>query len=94
MKNQRVNFKDKHCSYSIIIGENILGLLPYEIKKICPGTKKIALIIDKNVPNKYKKVLKTRLKNYNLFFFIFDPSEKNKSLKSTNNLLQIMIEFS
>ena len=87
MKNQRVNFKDKNSSYSIIIGENILRLIPNEIKKICPGTKKIALIIDKNVPNKYKKVLKTRLKNYNLFFFIFDPSEKNKSLKSANNLL-------
>ena len=87
MKNQRVNFKDKHSSYSIIIGENILRLIPNEIKKICPGTKKIALIIDKNVPSKYKKVLKTKLKNYNLFFFIFDPSEKSKSLKSANNLL-------
>ena len=91
MKNQRVNFKDKNSSYSIIIGENILGIIPYEIKKICPGTKKIALIIDKNVPNRYKKVLKTNLKNYNLFFFKFDPSEKNKSLKSTNNLLSKLL---
>ena len=50
MKNQEVKFKNKNCSYSIIIGENTLSILPKKIKLLCPKTKNIAVIIDNNVP--------------------------------------------
>ena len=55
MKNQEINFKNNFNSYSILIGENTISKLPKKLK-LCPKTKKIAIIFDKNVPNKFKKI--------------------------------------
>ena len=81
MKNQEIKFKNLNHNYSIIIGNNTLKLLPKKIKTLCPKTKKIALIIDSKIPNKFKKVIKTKLKNYDLLILPFTANEKNKSLK-------------
>lgn len=88
MKTQRIKFKDKLSTYSILIGNKVISKLPYEIKKVCPNTKKIAIIIDKNLPNKFQIILKRSLKSYNLFFLKFSANEKNKSLNSVNFFLK------
>ena len=59
MKVQEIKFKDLNCSYSVIIGSNIISELPKRIKILCPKTKKIAIVLDKNVPINYN------LKEYN-----------------------------
>ena len=84
MKNQEIKFKNLNHSYSIIIGNNTLNLLPKKIKTLCPKTQKIALIIDSKIPNKFKKIIKAKLKNYNLLIMSFNANEKNKSLKKVN----------
>ena len=84
MKTQIINFKGVNQSYSIFIGNNTLNLLPRKIKTLCPKTKKIALIIDTKIPNKFKKMIKTKLKNYDLLILSFTANEKNKSLKKVN----------
>ena len=91
MKNQEVKFKNKNCSYSIIIGENTLGILPKKIKLLCPKTRNIAIIIDNNVPKKFKYKLKNKLKKYNLLFFTFDANEKNKSLNMVSYYLNKLL---
>ena len=58
MKNQEIKFKSKNHKYSIFIGKNTLNILPKKIKILCPKTKNIALVYDKNVPVKFKKILK------------------------------------
>ena len=58
MKNQEIKFKSSKNSYSIIIGKNILGILPTKIKVLCPQAKKIALIIDRGVPRNFKVLYK------------------------------------
>ena len=58
MKNQEIKFKSKNHNYSIIIGKNSINILPKEVKSLCPKSKNIALIIDKNVPIKFKTELK------------------------------------
>ena len=58
MKSQELKFQNKHHKYSIFIGENTINLLPRKIKTLCPETKKIGIIVDKNLPTKYKKKLK------------------------------------
>ena len=58
MKNQEIKFKSKNHNYSVMIGKNILGILPKKVKLLCPKTKNVALIIDKNLPFKFKKELK------------------------------------
>ena len=89
MRNQEIKFKSQ--GYSIIIGRNALNVLPKKIKILCPKVKKIALIIDKKVPQKFKKNLKNKLKNYNLSMLSFNASEKNKSIDTINNYLKILL---
>ncbi len=62
MKSQEIKFKSKDYNYSIIIGKNTLNILPERIKVLCPKTKNIALIIDKNIPTQFKKFLKKKIK--------------------------------
>ena len=76
MKNQEIKFKDKSNSYSIIIGEDTIRILPKKIKKLCPKSRNIALIIDKNIPKKFRNKLKDLLKNYNLLIFFLMPMKK------------------
>ena len=54
MKIQEIKTKNLENNYSILIGENILKILPKKIKFLCPKTKSIALVIDKNVPKKFQ----------------------------------------
>tara|TARA_B100000902_G_scaffold393405_1_gene447572 strand:+ start:537 stop:1649 length:1113 start_codon:yes stop_codon:yes gene_type:complete len=91
MKNQEIKFKSKNHNYSILIGKNILSVLPKKIKLLCPKTKNIALIIDKNIPVKFKKDLKKKLKNYGLTFLSFEASEKNKSFRTVNYILNVLL---
>ena len=58
MKNLEIQFKNKNCDYSILIGKNTLNFLPKKIKFLCPKALKIAIIIDKKVPNKFHKQIK------------------------------------
>ena len=71
MKNQEIKFKSKSHNYSIIIGKNSINLLPKKIKSLCPKSKNIAFIIDKNVPIKFKTDLKKKIKEIQLIIFIF-----------------------
>ena len=91
MKNQEIKFKSKSHNYTIIIGRNSINLLPNKIKLLCPKSKNIAFIIDKNVPVKFKTDLKKKLKNYNLLFLSFSANEKNKSFNSVNYYLKILL---
>ena len=91
MKNQEIKFKNLNHNYSILIGNNILNLLPKKIKLLCPKTKNIALIIDKNVPNKFKKIIKNKLKNYNLITLPFVANEKQKSIKTVSFYLNKLL---
>ena len=92
MKAQEIKFKDLNCSYSVLIGSSIMSELPKRIKTLCPKTNKIAIILDKNVPIKFKSDLKKKLKKYNLFFFILNPNEKTKSFKVINNYLNELLK--
>ena len=89
MKNHEIKFKSQN--YSIIIGQNTINVLPKQIKLLCPNARKIALIIDKKVPQKFRKKFKITLKNYNLVFLPFNANEKNKSFKNANYFLKILL---
>ena len=91
MKSQEIKFKNKNCNYSIIIGKNTLNILPKKIKLLCPKANKIAIIVDKNIPNKFKNNLKKKLKSYNLVFLSFVANEKKKSINTVNYFLKILL---
>ena len=89
MKNQVIKLKNQN--YSIVIGKDAINVLPQKIKSLCPYTKSIAIIIDRKVPQKLKNKLKKKLKNYNLFTINFNANEKNKSIKTINYFLKILL---
>ena len=88
MKIQEIKFKNQNSAYSILIGKNTLNFLPKKLNLLCPKTKNIAVIIDNKIPHKFKKILKRKLKNYNLSILPFTASEKNKSIKTVNFYLE------
>ena len=88
MKKTRLKVKNLNSNYSIIIGKNILNQISPQIKILCPGTQKIALVVDKNVPNKFKIKLKKYLKNYKIYTFEYTVSEKFKSFLNVNDLVE------
>ena len=92
MKNQEIKFKNLYHNYSILIGNNNLGILPKRIKSLCPKVKKIALIFDKNIPIKFKKILNNKLKNYSLIFLPFTANEKSKSLRTVDFYLDKLLK--
>ena len=55
MKTQEIKFKNLNKKYSILIGNNILKILPNKVRSLCPQTKKIAIIFDERVPYKNGK---------------------------------------
>ena len=87
MKINEIKFNNKGKSYSILIGTNILSILQKRIRLLCPDTKKIALIFDKGLPVKFKRILSKNLKNYDLTILNFTPSEKQKSQRSVDFFL-------
>jgi len=91
MKIQEIKFKNLDKNYSILIGNNILKILPNKIRLLCPQTKKIALIFDSGVPKKYKKNISKNLKKYELLIYNFKANEKAKSLRSASLLLNKLL---
>ena len=93
MKKREIKFKSSSDNYSIIIGNNILSYLSKRIKLLCPKTKKIAIIFDNNVPQKFRGILKKKLKSYHIIFFSFNSNEKSKNINTINFFLNKLLHF-
>ena len=88
MKTTRLKIKNLNSNYTIIIGRNILSQISSEVKMLCPGAQKIALIVDKKVPVKFKFKIKNYLKKYRIYTFEYDVNEKFKSFTNVNKLVE------
>ena len=88
MKTTKLKIRNLNSNYTIVVGKNILNQIPKQIKTLCPGVQKIALVTDKNVPKKFKIKLKHYLKKYNVFTFEYNVNEKFKSFVNVNKLVE------
>ena len=84
--------KTKNKKYPIVIGENILKKINSFFKSYVPNCKKIALIVDNNVPNKIANNIRKSLKNYQILLIKIDVSEKKKSFKTIESLLNKILK--
>ena len=91
MKVQEIKYKGSDKNYSILIGKDIVKLLPQKIKHLCPKTKKIALIFDKRIPSHFKRNILKNLKKYSLFSYNLNANEKTKSIKTVNVILEKLL---
>ena len=55
--------------------------------------EKVALLLDKKVPNKFIKIIKRKLNNYQLVILNFSASEKSKSMKTVNLFLERLLHL-
>tara|TARA_B110000971_G_scaffold11718_1_gene11072 strand:+ start:6232 stop:7341 length:1110 start_codon:yes stop_codon:yes gene_type:complete len=88
MQTTKLQVKNLNSNYSIIIGKNILSQVPSKVKILCPNAKKIALVVDRNVPKKYRNKLKKVLKKYDLHIFEYSVNEKFKSFINIQKLVE------
>ena len=91
MKITKLKVNTKSQKYPILIGSKLIS----KFHKICDINlikfKKCLIIIDSNVPKKLVLDLKKNLKNKETFLLFFKASEKNKSQKSIDNILKILL---
>jgi len=95
MKNTKIKVYNKNFSYSVMVGNNTMNLLPKKIKEISSNAEKIGIVFDRNVPKKYKIKIKRLLKSYKVYFFEYSTSEKLKNFSSINKFVEkcIVLNF-
>ena len=92
MKNTKIIVKTKSNSYPIYFGNENLSKAKFLIKKNLPGVKKICIISDKNLPSQTLKKLTDNLKNYKPKIYKISSSEKNKSFKVANKIIEELLK--
>ena len=85
-------FKNKNSNYNIIVDQNSIKVLGKEIKKVCPETKKIALIYDERIPIKLISKIKKQIKKYKVYNFKFLVNEKLKSFNNVKKLNERLLK--
>tara|TARA_B100000315_G_scaffold163903_1_gene152512 strand:+ start:130 stop:1242 length:1113 start_codon:yes stop_codon:yes gene_type:complete len=91
MKNTRLIVKTKSKSYPIYFGNNILNTTGRLIKKNLPGIKKICIISDNKLPIFLLNKLIKSLKKYEVKIYKLLATEKTKSLKVANKIIEHLL---
>ena len=93
MKKIRLIVKTKSKKYPIIIGPNIINNIASLLKSNNISFEKSLIIYDTKVPKKKLEIIKKKIKSKKNFVHYFFASEKNKSLKSINPILNKLFRF-
>ena len=91
MKNTKLIVKTKSKSYPIYFGNNILNTTGRLLKKNLPGIKKICIISDNKLPKFLLNKLIKSLKEYELKIYKLSATEKTKSLKVGNKIIEQLV---
>ena len=92
MKNTNLIVKTKSKTYPIYFGNNILNKTGWLIKKKLPGVKKICIISDNKLPKLLLKKLTKSLKKYKLKIYKLSVSERTKSLRVANKIIEQLLK--
>ena len=78
--------------YPIIIGRNLISNLSKILRKNSISFKKCLLVLDKNIPDKCIKQISKSLRRYEVYKFVYNPSEKNKNQKYVDKILNLLLK--
>ena len=87
----KIQVKTGNQKYPIFIGNNILNKLKLILKKNLINFNQCLVIADKNVPKKLVNKVLNSLPKKKISLLYFNSSEKNKSQKSVDNILSILL---
>ena len=92
MRPIKLNVNADTQKYSIIIGSNLISNLETLMKKNSIKFNKYLLLIDRKVPKKEIYKVKKSFKNKNCFIFFIKATERNKSQKTINDILNVLLK--
>ena len=92
MNSVKLQVKTNSKNYPIIIGKNIIGKLPKFLSENNLNFFKCLIIVDSNIPKKLVKNLSSSLLNKRITIHYFKANEKNKSQKSVDKILSILLK--
>ena len=91
MKQIRLIIKTKTEKYPVLIGTNLINNLSRLIKDNNIDFNKCLIVIDKNIPKKLIIKIKKSLSKEKFIFYV-NANEKNKSQKTINDILEILLK--
>ena len=91
MKTLRLKVKTKDKFYSVIIGNNIITKINSFLNNELNNCKKIAIVVDNNLPQKHLTVLKSKLGKYKIFITKIKTSEKIKNINTSLKIVDYLL---
>ena len=92
MKKTKLIVKTKSKTYPIYFGNDVLNKTGLIIKKNLPGVKKICIISDNKLPKLLLDKLTKSLKKYELKIYKLSTSERIKSLRVANKIVEQLLK--
>ena len=92
MKSTKLRINTNQTKYSIFIGSKLILNLKKIIKKESINFNKCLCVIDDKVPKKKIFQIKKQLGNKIVYLHYINSNEKNKSQKTVNEILQILLQ--
>ena len=92
MKKINIKIRKKNYNYSLLIGSNLLNILPKKLKIISPKAQNVAVVFDKKIPKSLKTKTFNILKKYKRVKIIINPGENIKNISSVNKLLNLLLK--
>ena len=92
MQENKLIIKTRSKIYPIIIGTNLLNKISSILKKNNLIFNKCLIVVDSKIPKKNIDYLKKNLNCKQKIFFIFNSNEKNKTQKSVDKILNVLLK--
>ena len=92
MKPIKLIIKTRSETYPIIIGQKVILNLTKLFKQNSIVFNKCLLVIDKNVPQNFINIITRSMKNSENYKYFFVANEKNKTQRSVDNILNILLK--
>jgi len=92
MNTNKISIKTNNKNYSIIIGRDLISKIDKILKANHLKFDKCLIVTDKNIPQKFKRILYKKLKINKLFKIELTASEKNKNYRTIEKIHTVLFE--
>ena len=92
MKVHEIKINTKSKKYSIFIGSKLINKLDKILISQKISLPKVMVVIDRNIPSKFKSILIRKLNSRFIKKYIFIANERNKNQKNVNLILNILFK--
>ena len=92
MNTNKISIKTSSKNYTILIGRDLISKIDKILKANHLNFDKCLIVTDKNIPQKFKRILYKKLKINKLFKIEITASEKNKNYRTIEKIHTVLFE--